>query len=111
MAYDEELAGRVDEILVARKGIDRRKMFGGVGYLLHGSMCVGVWKSYLILRLGDEGASKALARNGTRPFDITGRPMKGWVMVESGALSGEQLEAWVDKSFEFVLTLPLQRSG
>lgn len=111
MAYDEKLAGRVDEILAGRKGIDRRKMFGGVGYLLHGSMCVGVWKDYLIVRLGERGASVALERKGTRPFDITGRPMKGWIMVASSALRGQQLEAWVDEAFEFVLTLPLKRPG
>jgi len=108
MAYDEKLAARVDEILVRRKGIDRKKMFGGVGYLLYGSMCVGVWKDYLIVRLGEESASKALRRKGTREFDVTGRPMKGWVMVEHSALGGSRLEGWVDQAFEFVLSLPLK---
>jgi len=106
MAYDEELAERVEDILVRRKGFDRKKMFGGVGFLLYGNMCVGVWKDYLIVRLGEENAARALARKGVREFDITGRPMKGWAMVEVGALGGKKLDAWIDQAFEFVRTLP-----
>ena len=106
MTYNAQLADRLDEILVRRRGVDRKKMFGGIGYLVYGNMCVGVWKDFLIARLGEEAAAKALTRKGVRVFDITGRAMKGWVMVESEALGGRKLEGWIDQAFAFVGTLP-----
>ena len=107
MAYSESLAERLDEMLALRKGFDRRKMFGGVGYLLYGNMCVGVWKDYLIVRLGAEPAEKALKRKGVKPFDITGRAMTGWAMVEEGRLNGAKaLSGWVESAIDFVETLP-----
>jgi len=105
MAYSERLAERVDEMLARRRGFDRKKMFGGVGYLLYGNMCVGVWKEWLIVRMGEEGAAKALNRKGTKPFDITGKAMSGWVMVEEKALGGTKLDSWIDIAIAFVRTL------
>ena len=82
-------------------------MFGSVGFLLHGNMCVGVWKSSLIVRLDPEQAGAALQLPEVREFDITGRPMKGWIMVEPDGLeSDEQLRGWINQAKEFVVTLP-----
>ena len=57
-------------------------MFGGVGFLLNGNMLVGVWKDSLIARLGPDEGDEALLEPHVKEFDITGRPMKGWVLVE-----------------------------
>ena len=86
MAYDEQLAERVRPLMRRRKGFSEMKMFGGVGFSLSGNMCVGVWKEFLILRLGVENYETALSDPDTREFDITGRAMRGWVMVEPAGL-------------------------
>jgi TfoX/Sxy family transcriptional regulator of competence genes len=107
MAYSESLARRIRHLLAHRRGITEKKMFGGIGFLLNGNMCVGVWKSSLIVRLGSEGATAALEEPNVVEFDITGRPMKGWVMVEPDGLeTDEQLGHWVQRAVEFVETLP-----
>ena len=107
MAYDEKLAKRVSVLIAKKKGFREQKMFGGVGFLLHNNMCVGVWREYLILRLGIERAGQALKSGETRPFDITGHVMKGWVMVKpAGTKTDSALKAWVSQSIAFVSKLP-----
>lgn len=107
MAYDQKLADRLENIIARRNGFHSQKMFGGIGYLWHGHMCFGVYKHYLILRLGDEEAKKALAAKYVRPFDITGKPMKGWVMVpEANEKSEGSLKQWVERAMDFVGQLP-----
>ena len=86
MAYSESLADRIRQTFARRRGIIEKKMFGGVGFLLHGNMCVGVWKTSLIARLGLDQAESALNEPYVEEFDITGRPMKGWVMVEADGI-------------------------
>ena len=83
MAYDEGLAHRVREVLRDLPGLVEKKMFGGIGFLVHGNMACGVNGDELIVRVGPEGYQEALARPHARPFDMTGRPMKGWVWVAS----------------------------
>jgi TfoX/Sxy family transcriptional regulator of competence genes len=107
MAYDEGLAQRIREVLGEQPGLIEKKMFGGVGFMVHGNMACGVHKDALIVRVGPEKHEKALARLHTKPFDITGRPMKGWVMVTSdGYKSDEALEDWVRWGVDFALSLP-----
>ena len=107
MAYIEELADRVREIVSRKKGIEGKKMFGGVGFLLNGNMLVGVWKEFLIVRLGPDEGTKALKEKFVIPFDITGKPMKGWVMVvPDGVEDDDQLKKWIQRSTKFVGTLP-----
>jgi TfoX/Sxy family transcriptional regulator of competence genes len=85
----------------------RKKMFGGTCYLLDGNMLCGVYKDYLILRLGPGQAQKALSKPHVKPFDITGRPMKGWIMVtEDGCKTDKDLKTWLDQAKNFVKTLP-----
>jgi TfoX/Sxy family transcriptional regulator of competence genes len=82
-------------------------MFGGVGFLLNGNMLDGVWKNSLIARLGSEAGEETLLEPHVREFDITGKPMKGWVMVESeGVEHDDQLKEWIDRATRFVKTLP-----
>lgn len=107
MAFDATIADRVRPLMVRRAGCAEKKMFGGVGFLLHGNMCVGVWKEFLIVRVGPEAYAEALNQCGVQEFDVTGRPMKGWVMVDpSGARDDLALGAWVERAVEFVRTLP-----
>lgn len=111
MAFDAALADRVRPLLKRRAGFAEKKMFGGLGFLLHGNMCVGVWKEFLILRLGPEAGAAALDQPHVRPFDITGKPMKGWAMVEpEGVESGAALERWIDAAVDFVCELPAKLS-
>ncbi len=82
-------------------------MCGGVGYMLRGNMSVGVHKDELIVRVGPARYEEALGRPHARPFDMTGRPMKGWVWVgQEGFEDDADLEAWVQRGVDFALSLP-----
>jgi TfoX/Sxy family transcriptional regulator of competence genes len=105
--YSKSLSARIRQALGRRTDIEERRMFGGIGFLLHGNMCVGVWQNSLIVRLGPEIGPAALSEPHVLPFDVTGRPMKGWAMVEAEGLdTDDQLDAWIQRSIEFVATLP-----
>jgi TfoX/Sxy family transcriptional regulator of competence genes len=107
MAYDEGLAERVEQALGERPDLVAKKMFGGVGYMIRGNMACGVNKDALIVRVGPEQYEEALAKLHTKPFDITGRAMRGWVMVAAGGTeSGEALADWIQQGVEFALSLP-----
>lgn len=107
MAFSESLAERIRSALAGKRGVAERRMFGGIGFLLNGNMLVGVWKNSLIARLGPEAGEKALAEDSIRPFDITGKAMKGWVLVEpDGIESDGQLRAWIERAMAFVKGLP-----
>ena len=107
MAYDIQLAQRLEKLISRRDDFYAQKMFGGVGFLLRGNMCFGVYKEYLILRLGKDAAAGALKKKGTRPFDITGRAMSGWVMVGKQKTASEAaLKSWTAQAIDFVSTLP-----
>lgn len=107
MAYDETLAARVSAVLATQPNLSEKKMFGGVGYLLKGNMACGVHKEYLIVRVGPDSYQQALDGPHTKVFDITGRPMTGWVMVApSGCDSEQALKSWVLQGVDFAATLP-----
>jgi len=106
MAYNEDLAVRVSTVTNSWDGLVEKKMFGGVGYMLNGNMCVGVYKDYLILRLDEQKAEELLTHTFAKPFDITGRPMKGWVMVQPMDLDDNQFGEMIHTARKFVETLP-----
>jgi TfoX/Sxy family transcriptional regulator of competence genes len=82
-------------------------MFGGIGFLLNGNMACGVHDQELIVRVGPEHSAEALAQPYTRLFDMTGRPMSGWIVVDPpGCRSQEDLQAWLNQGIEFARTLP-----
>lgn len=82
-------------------------MFGGISFLLNGNMCCGVWKEFLILRVGPAAYEELLAQEFVRQFDITGRAMTGWVMVEPpGFADPADLKSWVDLAALFAGSLP-----
>jgi TfoX/Sxy family transcriptional regulator of competence genes len=107
MAYDENLAQRVRQALSGQDGVIEKKMFGGLAFMLHGNMSVGVEKDRLMVRVGPDRYDKALARPHARPMDFTGRPMKGFVYVPpEGLHTDAALQEWVHMGVEFALTLP-----
>lgn len=108
MAYDDQLAGRIDaalEKINPPKLVDK-KMFGGIGFLVQGNMACGVIGQDLIVRVGKDAYPEAISLPETKPFDITGRAMTGWVMVPDSFLEDEEnLLEWVGKGVDFALTL------
>lgn len=107
MVYSESLAERIRGIVARRPGLAAKKMFGGVVFLLNGNMLVGVWKNSLIARIGPDDYDDALREPHVGEFDVTGRPMRGWVMVEpDGIENDEQLSQWIERASRFVWTLP-----
>ena len=107
MAYDEALAARVKEILSGRSDIAERKMFGGLAFMLAGNMCCCVTGQSLMVRVGPEGHEEALALPHAGVMDVTGRPMRGWVLVQPAGLESDAgLNRWVGRGTEFAATLP-----
>ena len=107
MAYDEGLATRVRDVLGDRPGLAEKKMFGGLAFLLHGNMACGVRGDDLIVRVAAEVADAAQGEPGTRPFDLTGRPMNGWLLVDAGGhAEDEDLRRWVDWGVAYASSLP-----
>ena len=107
MAYNDDLAKKVSEILDEYAESDQRKMFGGIAFMVGGHMCCGVIKDDLVLRLGPEAAEKALRDPHVRPMDLTGRPMKGYVFVaKDGVRTEAKLRSAIRSALDFVETLP-----
>lgn len=107
MAYNVSLSRRIHELLQDQPGLIEKKMFGGIGFMLQGNMACGVNKEDLIVRVGPEAYGQSVIQPHARPFDFTGRPMKGWVMVgPPGYAAEEDLQAWVKQGVDFALSLP-----
>lgn len=82
-------------------------MFGGLAFLYQGNMAVGVTGDELMVRVGPDTADAALARPGARVFDMTGRPMRGWIVVAGSAVTeDEALGAWIDEGRVFAASPP-----
>jgi TfoX/Sxy family transcriptional regulator of competence genes len=107
MAYDESLGRRIRVTLAGQVGLLEKKMFGGVGFLVNGNMACGVHKNNLIVRVGPEKYQAALDSPHASVFDMTGRPMTGWVMVSTpGYATDTELSTWVQQGLDFALSLP-----
>ena len=107
MAFDERLAERIRGTLRRRKGLVEKKMFGGIAFLLNGNMCCGVHRSELIVRLAPEDTDSALKQPHTKLFDLTGRPMKGWILVgPAGLKTDAKLGKWVAVAAKYAASLP-----
>ena len=107
MAFSDSLAGRIRDALARSDNIEEKKMFGCICFFLNGNALAGVWKDALIARLSPDEEEAALREPYVRAFDITGRPMKNWVVVDAqGIEDDDQLKAWLDRAWEFVKTLP-----
>lgn len=107
MAFDDGLAERLREVLADEPGIIEKPMFGGLAFLYAGNMSVGVHGGALIVRVGPLAHDDALSKPGARVFDITGKPMKGWIVVEPEGIEDDHAFAvWVAQGVEFAKSLP-----
>lgn len=104
MAYDDVLADRVHD--AAGPGLVAKRMFGGIAYLLDGNMAVDVHGDDLIVRVDKADHEALLAEPGARPFDITGKPMAGWLLVSGEVLDDDVLRRWVARGVTYAATLP-----
>ena len=102
MAYNENLADRVREILVDQKNVEEKKMFGGVAFMVNDKMCIGIVKDDLMARIDPEIYVEVMEKHGCREMDFTGRPMKGFVMISpEGTTRQKDLEYWIQLALEF----------
>ena len=107
MPYDQELADRIQSHIGIMPGITAKKMFGGIGFLLNGNMACGVSGEDLIVRLPPEQTAERLAQPHTKVFDLTGKPMKGWILVEPpGYASDDDFAAWIRQGVDYAGMLP-----
>lgn len=111
MAYDQGLADRVRAALPQGVAVTERQMFGGLAFMLDGHMACGIVQDALMVRLGPEGADRALDQPHVRPMDFTGRPMKGMVFVEPAGLHGNALRHWVGAAATYARSLPPKHSA
>ena len=106
MAFDFELSARLQTALKNQPVIEKR-MFGGLAILLNGNMLVGVHGNNLIARVGSGNYEACLLRPHTKPFDMTGRPMSGWVEVlPPGLKEDRELHEWISLCIEYNKSLP-----
>jgi len=107
MAYNITLEETIDAAVKRWQNLEKKKMFGGVCYLIKGNMAFGIYKDLLIVRMDKEQAAHSLKDRNVQPFDITGKPMAGWIMVgEAGWKSASGLEKWMERGKKFALSLP-----
>src|SRR5688572_419508 len=112
MAFSDKLAARVRKLLGQRRLVSEKQMFGGLAFLLRGNMCCGVHGDELIVRLAPEATAAALAQPGARVFDLTGRAMKGWILVGSrGTATTPALRRWVRIAVGYAESLPAKRQA
>ena len=105
----EELADRIRRRLKGRRTVSEKRMFGGVCFLLRGNMLCGTSKGRLMVRVGKEQDTAALARPGARPMNFTGKAMKGFVWVDARSFAGASLGRWIALAENYVGALPRKK--
>lgn len=107
MAYDKEIEQQINAIYDSKEEITSKRMFGGVCYLHRGNMAFGVYKDNIIVRIGSEEEAKGYIDGGQAlAFDITGKAMKGWVMVSKSKLKNRSdYKRWLDKGIKLAKSL------
>jgi TfoX/Sxy family transcriptional regulator of competence genes len=108
MAYDEELAGRIRELLAGEPRLTEQKMFGGLAFLVGGNMAVAAsGRGGIMVRVDPADSEELVAASGARLFEMRGRQMPGWLRVDQGELeTREKLSAWVERGVSFARSLP-----
>jgi len=107
VVYDRGLAERIRDLVGADRLLAERTMFGGLCFLSHGNMCFGILGDDLLVRVGRDAYDEALGRPHAREMDLTGRAMRGMVLVDPGGFTeDEDLRAWLHRSLAFADSLP-----
>ncbi len=107
MAYSEELAQRIRDEIGEHPALVEKQMFGGIAFMVQGNMSVGVAGDELMVRVGKDNDEAALAERHVRPFDLSGRPMAGWVLVGAeGTAVNDDLAQWIDTGVTYAESLP-----
>lgn len=108
MAYDEDLADRVRELLGAQRGVEEKRMFGGLAFLINGNMSVCVsGQGGLMVRVPRDETEKLLAREHVEPMVMAGRETLGWLRVSvAGVKTKRQLQGWVSRGVDYARSLP-----
>jgi TfoX/Sxy family transcriptional regulator of competence genes len=111
MPYDEDLANRIRELLADVADVTEQRMFGGLAFLIGGNMSVAAsGQGGLMLRVDPEDTEELLAKPHTRPFEMRGREMRGWLRVDSeGVRTKRQLAPWVKRGVSYARSLPAKR--
>ena len=111
MAYDEDLANRIRELMAGEKGVTEKKMFGGLAFLIGGNMSVAAsGQGGLMVRVDPEDTDALVAKPHARPFEMRGRAMDGWLRVDDeGVRTKRQLEPWVKRGVAYARSLPPKR--
>ena len=108
MAYDEDLANRIRELMAGEAGVTEKKMFGGLAFLIGGNMSVAAsGQGGLMVRVDPDETEALVARPHARPFEMRGRQMDGWLRVDDdGVRTKRQLEPWVKRGVAYARSLP-----
>ena len=107
MAYNTGLADDIRARIGSHPGLTEREMFGGIAFMINGNMAVGVSGEELMVRVGKDAHDEAVALPGARMFDMSARPMRGWVSVAPGGFAtDDDFDGWIDRGVSFAETLP-----
>ena len=108
MAFDEELADRIRQVLARRRGITEKKMFGGLAFLVNGNMAVVArGKGGMMIRVPAEETDAFAAEPGADVAIMRGRPMRGWITVDEGGYAkAADLRRWVRRGVAAAYAAP-----
>ncbi|MBA3305972.1 MAG: TfoX/Sxy family protein [Thermoleophilaceae bacterium] len=111
MAYDEDLADRIRELVAGESGVTEKRMFGGLAFLVAGRMSVAAsGQGGLMVRIAPEDTDALLAKPHARPFEMRGREVRGWLRVDpEGVRTKRQLAPWVTRGVAYARSLPAKR--
>jgi TfoX/Sxy family transcriptional regulator of competence genes len=111
MAYDEDLARRIRELVGEERGLTEQRMFGGLAFLINGNMSVSAsGQGGLLLRVDPDETDALLGKPHAHPFEMRGRTMQGWLRVDAeGLRTKRQLEQWVARGVAYARSLPSKR--
>jgi TfoX/Sxy family transcriptional regulator of competence genes len=111
MAFDEDLANRLRELVLTEPGVTEQRMFGGLAFLIDGNMSVSAsGRGGLMLRVDPAETEALLRKQHARPFEMRGRVMQGWLRVDAeGVQTKRQLERWVARGVAYARSLPSKR--
>jgi TfoX/Sxy family transcriptional regulator of competence genes len=111
MAYDEDLANRIRELILIEDGVTEKRMFGGLAFLINGNMSVSAsGQGGLLLRVDPAETDALLGKQHAHPFEMRGRAMQGWLRIDAeGLQTKRQLERWVSRGIDYARSLPSKR--